>query len=100
MYSFQPNQPAESKWHTTGGRWEWRPCLVLLYDEEREQFLIRWSSSNRKKYVSRLNLRFNDEDKHSFALRLQAAHLQRLATEARVVCYLRCCHGNRIGTVH
>lgn len=58
---------------------------MLEYDEGREQFFIEWKSNKRKKWVSRLNLRFNDEDKTLFALRLQAAHQQRLACEARAV---------------
>jgi hypothetical protein len=78
-----------SKWYTTGGRWEWRPCIVLSYENAREQFLIQWDLNNKQKYVSRLNLRFNDENTHSFALRLQAAHLQRLACEARVARSIR-----------
>jgi hypothetical protein len=80
----KPGQRAVSKWFLTEGSWEWRPCTVLGYDEKREQFLIEWDGNKTRKHVSRLNLRFDDENKQQFALRLQAAHELRLACEARV----------------
>ncbi len=55
------------------------------YDTEREQFLVQWSGTGKQKHVSRLNLRFDDENQHQFAMRLQAAHSARLVSEARVV---------------
>jgi hypothetical protein len=48
-------------------------------------FEIEWTSNGKKKLVSRLNLRFEDEDPKNFAMRLQTAHELRLVFEETLV---------------
>lgn len=55
------------------------------FDDEKGLFLIEWEDNGKQKYVSRLNLRFADEDKEEFAFRLQVAHQNRLAYETLMV---------------
>ncbi|KAJ3124084.1 Dynein heavy chain 1, axonemal [Nowakowskiella sp. JEL0407] len=59
--------------------WEWAQCWVTNYDEGREMFEIEWIRTKKvqpkelKKYVKRLNLRFDEENFDRFYRRLEYA---------------------------
>ncbi|OMJ79537.1 hypothetical protein SteCoe_20429 [Stentor coeruleus] len=61
-----------SKWFFGNGTYEWRSCTIESYDNEKEQYLIKWPNDH-KKYVSRINLRFENEDEKEFELRITEA---------------------------
>ena len=61
-----------SKWFFPDGSYEWKQCTVLNYLEDVDRFEIAWMSG-RTKTVSRLNLRFQDEDKKAFEMRIEEA---------------------------
>ena len=46
-----------------------------------ERFIISWNDSGRQKYVSRINLRFKDEDKSKFEEKLETAQYYRQISE-------------------
>jgi glycogen debranching enzyme len=75
-----------SKWYHSSGKWEWRSCSVLSFDNEKRKFLIEWDDSSKQKYVNRLNLKFDEEDEKLFEKRIQAATQHRLLSEAMLVC--------------
>ena len=71
-----PGLRAFSRYFTYIGEsaeWFWKPCLVVDYDKDKKQFLLQWDGSTSKKYVSRLNIRFEDESKDLFYERIESA---------------------------
>src|SRR5690349_1554261 len=87
---------AYSKWFPLNGKWEWKPCLVVGYDDKEMKYLIQWDNNQKQKHVSRcvngslkvtfrLNLRFEAEDESSFQARLQTAMDNRLLSETHLV---------------
>jgi len=42
-----------------------------------ERYIISWKDSGHKKYVSRINLRFKDEDERKFNEKLETAQYYR-----------------------
>lgn len=52
---------AVSKYYLTDGSFEWRPCVVISYDDDRK-YRVRWTKGSAKhKWVTRANLRFENE---------------------------------------
>ena len=83
---YKANNPvasAFSKWFFGNGTYEWRSCTVKSFDSEKEQFLIFWSNGV-KKYVSRINLRFFDEDEERFEERIAEARMHREEAEVSI----------------
>ena len=69
-----------SKWFTRDGSCSWKKCQVLDWDKKREKFLIRWPEGG-EKYVSRINLRFEDEDPEKFEMRISEARKHKISIE-------------------
>ena len=69
-----------SKWFLSDGSFIWKDCVVQGYSEENEKFLISWPGGNTK-HVSRINLRFDDEDQQNFERRIVGAKKNRDETE-------------------
>ncbi|PRP89251.1 dynein heavy chain 1, axonemal [Planoprotostelium fungivorum] len=80
--AMMPGKPATSKWFFPDGTWEWKDCIIKSFDPEREQFLVIWSDSGKEKFVSRLNLRLENDDR--FFQRLQSAYQNRMVYEKRL----------------
>eukprot|EP01119_Soliformovum_irregulare_P017766 TRINITY_DN5330_c0_g1_i3.p1 TRINITY_DN5330_c0_g1~~TRINITY_DN5330_c0_g1_i3.p1 ORF type:complete len:3685 (-),score=1128.16 TRINITY_DN5330_c0_g1_i3:1844-12898(-) len=72
---------AYSKWYSNDGKNTWEPCSVLQYNHRELDYTIQWDSNNQLKRVSRLNLRFRDEDPAKFAKRLEVATANRKISE-------------------
>ena len=54
------------------GEFEWKRCKILLFDKETERFEIEWlHQENRKKMVSRINLRFAEENIEKFEKKVE-----------------------------
>lgn len=79
---------AWSRWRSTDERWEWKPCLVLAYDQRNRLFTIEWDSKVEKR-VSRVNLRFEMESEEDFLLKLTEATQRRDLQEAIFRCETR-----------
>lgn len=45
--------PAFSKWFANDGTFEWKPCEVESFDNEKEQYRITWKHNQVSKLVSR-----------------------------------------------
>ena len=52
----------QSKWFYGDGDYQWRDVTVVSYDKTDDRYVIRWDFSGKTKKVSRLNLRFTNED--------------------------------------
>ena len=52
---------AKSKWFFPNGEFEFRPCVVIGYDDKLEQYRIQWPNGTVKN-ASRFNLKFDRED--------------------------------------
>ncbi|KAH3766505.1 axonemal inner arm dynein heavy chain 3 [Pelomyxa schiedti] len=70
-----------TRWYDTENAWHWVECSVIDYSLKRDQYLIEWTAAQKRKYVSRLNLRFVEEDPEVFNHRLVCALLSRLFYE-------------------
>ncbi|KAK8860630.1 hypothetical protein M9Y10_012295 [Tritrichomonas musculus] len=57
------------------GQIRWEKCKVINYDEENHLFLIEWENNHKRKKVARFNLRFDQENKEKFDLRVDQARL-------------------------
>ncbi|KAI9096227.1 dynein heavy chain and region D6 of dynein motor-domain-containing protein [Phlyctochytrium arcticum] len=53
--------------------WQWLPCFVLDYDSASQRYLIEWIPSGPQKYVRRLNILFDIEDREMFYRRIETA---------------------------
>jgi hypothetical protein len=75
---------AASLWHqgAEGASKDWRRCMVLEYRADDEMFLIEWDENKKRKWASRLNVRFDSEDPESFDRRRAVALEQRARLEA------------------
>lgn len=71
---------AYSKWFLQNGSCYWKKCRVEKWDETREKFLIVWPEGG-EKYVSRINLRFEDEDSAKFETRISEAKKYKTSIE-------------------
>jgi hypothetical protein len=84
--------PAQSRYFFQGAAkltnmpdWEWRKCVAIQYNPSRNQFLIQWDDAQRtKKWVSRLNIMFEGEDRNQFYLRIERAVKARNEVEAEM----------------
>ena len=74
---------AVSKWQDADGE-QLRPCSVLDYDEATSKFLIEWDDGGATKYVSRLNLIFESEDRRAFENATALAKQTRNVVEAEM----------------
>lgn len=75
-----PSLQAYSKWFFGNGTYEWRLCTIEKYDTEKELYSIVWPNGS-KKSVSRINLRFIDEDEQKFEQRIAQARKYREEAE-------------------
>eukprot|EP00906_Rhabdomonas_costata_P002297 RCo003671 len=80
--------PALSKFHFDDSFSDWAPCRVLDYNDEKSEFLIQWNDNANQKWVKRLNLLFDDEDRDQWKKRLQYAVTLRGEAEARMRLWL------------
>ncbi|KAJ3395101.1 hypothetical protein HDU92_006186 [Lobulomyces angularis] len=63
--------------------WEWLPCDVLDYDGEKSSYLVKWHQNQQTKFVKRLNLIFDLEDRNFFYKRLEKAIKRRNFAETK-----------------
>jgi hypothetical protein len=61
---------------------------VLSYDSDSNRYLIEWHTSKKQKYVSRLNLLFDDEDEKQFHQRVQIANELREEMDSMLVRFI------------
>ena len=83
---YKANNPvvsAFSKWFFGNGTYEWKSCTVESFDSEKDQYLIFWPNGT-KKYASRINLRFFDEDESKFEERIAEARKYREDAEVSI----------------
>eukprot|EP01105_Mastigella_eilhardi_P025496 TRINITY_DN6953_c0_g1_i1.p1 TRINITY_DN6953_c0_g1~~TRINITY_DN6953_c0_g1_i1.p1 ORF type:complete len:4254 (+),score=1253.29 TRINITY_DN6953_c0_g1_i1:29-12763(+) len=73
-----------SRFFEKDNSWKWAPCTVLSYDQQKEMYLVEWDENKRQKLVSRLNLRFDEENVETFNMRLDNAIRCRTYYEARM----------------
>jgi dynein heavy chain len=73
-----------SRWHYSDGTWSWQPCKVWHYDQNVDRFLIEWFHNKRRKYVPRLNLRFEQESFVEYTERVEYATSMRDGAEQRM----------------
>ena len=59
------------------------PCRVEEYDEDEQQYLIKWDSTSKTKWVKRLNLCFAAEDQRLWQQRQETASRRKAAQECR-----------------
>ena len=71
---------AYSKWFLPDGTCFWKKCKVEKWDEQHEKFLIHWPEGG-KKYASRINLRFEEEDPEKFERRISEAKKYKTSIE-------------------
>ena len=79
---------ARSRFRGAQGQLSWLPCEVLRHDGASGRFELAWQSSGKTKWVSRLNLLFDDEDEPKFHARVAAAKRLRVAVEEATRCDL------------
>eukprot|EP00727_Mastigamoeba_balamuthi_P002571 m51a1_g12310 putative dynein heavy chain family protein (4480) ;mRNA; f:383974-398640 len=72
---------AVSKWFESDGKWRWAPCCLVGHDADSDKYIIEWDENHHRKAVSRLNIRFEEEDEERFTRRLEAALRLRLFFE-------------------
>lgn len=70
-----------SKWYENNGDFEWRNCEIIGYDSENEKFIIKWQHNLKEKKVTRVNLRFHNEDKQMYEEKLKQAEKFRELSE-------------------
>ena len=73
-----------SRWMLPGGETEWRPCAVLDYDVAMQQYLIEWDCNGKTKYVGRLNLIFDAENRAAYESTLDKARETRAMVESEM----------------
>lgn len=73
-----------SRYQDLDGHIYWSKCKVIEYNQEKHLFLIEWTSTGRRKYVSRFNLRFERENQDLFNKRVAAAKRGAALYEASV----------------
>jgi dynein heavy chain len=73
-----------SRWHYSDGSWSWQPCKVWHFDQKVDRFLIEWIHNKRRKYVPRLNLRFQQESFGEHEERVEYATGMRDSAEQRM----------------
>ena len=61
-YEHVGGKSALSQYYSNDGSYEWSPCTILTFDSRKELFRIRWTQTRKQKWVSRLNLRLENED--------------------------------------
>ena len=59
------------------------PCRVEEYDDDEQQYLIKWDSTRKTKWVKRLNLCFAAEDQQLWQQRQETASRRKAAQECR-----------------
>ncbi len=60
-----------------GNEWVWRPCQVFRYDSDIKSFEVQLIPDGVTKWVTRLNLQFDKEDKKLFKRRREVAEAMR-----------------------
>ena len=66
-----------SKWININGTNTWKNCRILGYSTSQERWEIEWLHNTSKKFVSRNNLYFEEEDKKKFDELIQRAEAYR-----------------------
>ncbi|PRP87942.1 putative dynein heavy chain [Planoprotostelium fungivorum] len=84
LQKYDNKVPGYTRWYSNNGQSDWRKCIAIAFDEKQQKFLIEWDSNKKKKYVSRLNIRFQEEDITLFQNRIQTATNNRLYSEAQL----------------
>ena len=70
-----------SKWFENNGEYEWKRCEVIGYDRNEEKFDIQWLHTQKYKKVTRVNLRFERENKEEYENKLARAERFRELSE-------------------
>lgn len=70
-----------SKWFDNNGTFQWRTCEVVRFNKEEEKFEIKWEHNQKEKKVTRVNLRFEGEDKNEYERKLEKAEQFRELSE-------------------
>jgi len=68
-----PGLHARSRFYDTSGAFSWAPCIVRAFDRSNGLWRIEWAGTGKGKWVKRLNLLFEGEDREGFRHRLHAA---------------------------
>jgi hypothetical protein len=63
--------------------WEWLPVNVLSYEEKKDSYLVEWHCNKQRKFVKRLNLLFEGENRDSFYKRIEKALKRRYFSESK-----------------
>ena len=77
---------ARSRFRGTQGQLSWLACEVLQYEAASGRFELAWQSSGKRKWASRLNLIFDEEDESKFHARVAAAKQLRAHVEEATRC--------------
>ena len=80
---------ASSKFYSDHGEWVWAACDVLAYNPPDAQYVVQWMDLDYKgqvkcKFVNRLNLCFDDENRQDFLDRVADAEARRRRAEANM----------------
>ena len=75
---------ATSRWTLPSGETEWRRCFVLDYIEKTDRYLIQWVCNSKTKYVGRLNLIFDAENRRVYESSVHQARQTRSIVESEL----------------
>eukprot|EP00003_Mantamonas_plastica_P031136 TRINITY_DN795_c0_g2_i2.p2 TRINITY_DN795_c0_g2~~TRINITY_DN795_c0_g2_i2.p2 ORF type:complete len:167 (+),score=73.75 TRINITY_DN795_c0_g2_i2:607-1107(+) len=76
---------AWSRYFAVDGKAKWAACRVIEYSDEQEAYLVEWKETRKRKFVKRLNLRFDVESQTQFEERRNHAVTSRQEAEAHLV---------------
>ena len=82
--------PATSRYYNqnTNTEGEWKSCKVLDYNTEEDTYFVDWGNDGKRKWVKRLNLIFDSEDKDQWNERYNQACRLRDQAEAQTRLHL------------
>ena len=70
-----------SKWFENNGKFEWKKCEIVEFNQQEEKFEIKWEHNQKTKKVTRVNLRFEDESQEDYEDKLARAEKFRELSE-------------------
>lgn len=63
--------------------WEWLPVNVISYEARKDSYFVEWHCNKQRKYVKRLNLLFEGENRDAFYKRIEKALKRRYFSDSR-----------------
>lgn len=80
-YSVEGRCFGYSKYYQNNGEFEWQRVQVVGYNYEQDKYEVEWEKNGKRKLVTRINLRFEEENEEDFARSLKIAEHYRHLSE-------------------